>query len=293
LVIIKWRTENPTAEWPASRVHRVAVVGVLVDAAVLVFMPDTMALFAARVSRRRRNSALRGRNARPGCCQNSAHEYGLAWTVLDFKAPSSVRALEALSQGDCRRLLLKYGNICTGSEIDAEDLLSETLQVICDPEDRPWHPSRGSFLTHARLVMRDLARKWRLSAQARREVPDDGTTLDEMKDDLSELTDDAVELARQNERDKRLGALLRQRLDPVALCVFGQRSEGEEAATNLARSCKCSVDEVYDANRRIAYQASVILAEENKTEASRMMGLQKQSKKKRRWAPWRLPEKET
>jgi DNA-directed RNA polymerase specialized sigma24 family protein len=214
--------------------------------------------------------------------------------VLDYKAPSSVRALQALSQSDCRRLLLKYGTLCTGSEADAEDLLSETLQVICDPDDgRPWNESRGTFLTHARLVMRDLARQWRLSAQSRREVLDDGTTLDETKDDLSDPPDDALDAARKNERDKKLGALLRQRLDPLALRVFEQRCEGEDTATHLARVCKCSVDDVYDANRRIAYQASVILAEENEAEASRMMGLQKQSKKKRRWAPWRLPEKET
>jgi hypothetical protein len=40
---MRWRTENPTAECPGSRVQRVEAGGAeLVDAVVLAFMPDTM-----------------------------------------------------------------------------------------------------------------------------------------------------------------------------------------------------------------------------------------------------------
>lgn len=68
-------------------------------------------------------------------------------TVIDFGAPDSVRAVEELQRGKCRTLLLQFGMCCTGSEADAEDLLSDAMQSICDPEEgrpsgsNPWQLS--------------------------------------------------------------------------------------------------------------------------------------------------------
>lgn len=215
-------------------------------------------------------------------------------TVIDFGAPDSVRALEKLQRGKCRTLLLQFGTCCTGSDADAEDLLSDAMQSICDPEEgRPWDAARGSFLTHARIVMRDLARRARRSARARREVLDGRLAFDETTGDEGDLADAALEQARELERDRRLGGLLGQRLDPMALRVFGHRCQGKDDCAELAIVCQCSVEDVYDANQRIAYHAGRILAEEREAEAAKMKDLQEQAKKKKKWAPWRLPEKET
>jgi DNA-directed RNA polymerase specialized sigma24 family protein len=214
-------------------------------------------------------------------------------TVIDFGAPDSVRALEELQRGKCRTLLLQFGTCCTGSEADAEDLLSDAMQSICDPQEgRPWDPTRSSFLTHARIVMRDLARRGRRSARARREVLDGRLAFDETTGDERDLADGALEQARELERDRRLGGLLCQRLDPTALRVFEYRCQGKDDCAELAIVCKCSVEDVYDANQRIAYQAGRVLAEERQAEADKMKALQEQAKKKK-WAPWRPPEKET
>jgi RNA polymerase sigma factor (sigma-70 family) len=214
--------------------------------------------------------------------------------VHDYQALSSTRVVEALHQGDCKAHLLKFGRMWTGSEGDAEELLAEAMQIMCDPiEGRPWDPSRGSFLTHARIVMKDLARRGRRSARARREVLDGRLATDETIADSHDLPDEALGLARDVDRDRRLAKVLRQRLDPETLRVFELRCQGQNDASELARQCECSIPQVYDANQRIAYHASCILAEERKSEAAGMKNLQKQAKTKSKWAFWRLPERET
>lgn len=117
--------------------------------------------------------------------------------------------------------------------------------------------------------------------------------FDETTGDERELADGELEQARELERDRRLGGLLRQRLDPMALRVFEHRCQGKDDCAELAIVCQCSVEDVYDANQRIAYQAGRVLAEERQAEADKMKDLQEQAKKKKKWAPWRPPEKET
>jgi hypothetical protein len=52
--------------------------------------------------------------------------------VIDFKAPSSQRAIAALEEGDTTNDLLRYGRMRTGSEVDGEDLLADAMGVVCD-----------------------------------------------------------------------------------------------------------------------------------------------------------------
>jgi len=210
--------------------------------------------------------------------------------VIDYQAPSSARALAALDEGNARTVLRKFAKWCTGSDADAEDLFQETVERMCDSDEgRPWDPTRGSFLAHARIVMREIVRRGRRSARARKEVLDGRLATDETMADSSE----ALGLARELDRARRLGGVLRERLDPLTLRVFEQRRQGQDDGAELARLCECSVREVYDANRTIAYHASRILAEERKSEAAGMKKLQKQAKTKSKWAFWRLPERET
>jgi len=62
LVIIKWRTENPTLECPGSSVHRVFVAWVIGGVLVVAFMVSTLAPVARDVAQHGRISALRPRN---------------------------------------------------------------------------------------------------------------------------------------------------------------------------------------------------------------------------------------
>jgi RNA polymerase sigma factor (sigma-70 family) len=218
----------------------------------------------------------------------------LASTVIDYQAPSSARALAALDEGTARTVLRKFAKWCTGSDADAEDLFQETVQKLCDSDEgRPWDPTRGSFLAHARIVMREIVRRSRRSARARKEVLDGRLATDETMADSNDPPDEALGQARELDRDRRLGGVLRERLDPLTLRVFEQRRQGQDDGAELARLCECSVQEVYDANRSIAYHASRILAEEREAEAAGMKSLQKQAKRKSKWAFWRLPERET
>ena len=91
-----------------------------------------------------------------------------ARAVADYKAPSSLRAIEAFKDDAARDHLLRFGRMLTGSEADAEDLLADAMESVCDPEKgRPWG-ERGTFRTHMRVVMTDLAKRKGRSAYARR-----------------------------------------------------------------------------------------------------------------------------
>ena len=94
--------------------------------------------------------------------------------MIDFESPSSKEAIVTLEDGDTRRDLLKFAIRLVQVEADGEDLLSSAMACVCDPEEgRPWDRSTGSFGTHIRVVMRDLARRDRKSARLRRAAVSD------------------------------------------------------------------------------------------------------------------------
>jgi hypothetical protein len=78
--------------------------------------------------------------------------------------------------------------------------------------------------------------------------------------------------ARALARERELGERLDERLArvPRAKQVFALRREGIADCGEIARQCHCKVEEVYDANRQIAYYAACVLAEEREEEARRM-----------------------
>src|ERR1017187_3177761 len=83
----------------------------------------------------------------------------------------TVMGSEAFGIGQTAKNLLKLA--ACFSKVDSEDLLSDAMVAVCDPDGgRPWDPERGSFLAHMRIVIRDLARRERRSARARRESVD-------------------------------------------------------------------------------------------------------------------------
>jgi len=202
--------------------------------------------------------------------------------MLDYEAPSSVRALAALGEGNARKNLLKFGVWRTGSDATGEDLLADALCIVCDPTDgRPWDPERGSFSAHMRIVMTDLARREHRSARARREVLSWKKVKRARSPGLP--ADEALDDAREIHRLQHNGEILRERLAtrPRALQVFDARRAGTERADDLARLLGCPVEEIYDANEQIAYHAARVLAGEQEAEEARMTELRDRAKKDR------------
>jgi DNA-directed RNA polymerase specialized sigma24 family protein len=203
--------------------------------------------------------------------------------VLDYKAPSSIRAIEAYRTGKTATLLLKFATWLTHTEVDGEDLVAGALICVCDPDrGRPWDPARGSFTAHMRIVIRDLARRGWRSARARREVVEPTFAFDDRMQHPGPPPDEAVSDARTLERLRRLGDIVRQRVShkPLTLQVFDLGYQDIDDADEMARLLGCKVNEVYDANRQIARHAARVLAEEEKKEALRMKDLREKAKKK-------------
>jgi DNA-directed RNA polymerase specialized sigma24 family protein len=202
--------------------------------------------------------------------------------MVDHRALSSTRAIEAYRTGKTNENLLKFATWLTQSEADAEDLLSDAMICVCDPDEgRPWDPARGSFGTHMRMVLADLAKRERRSARKRREVLDSTFAFDESLPNPGPAPDEALSDARGLERLRHLGGKLRERIShkPRAVQVFDHAYQGVEDADELARLIGCTVSEIYDANRQIAYHAAKVLAEEEQAEAERMKSLRERAKK--------------
>jgi DNA-directed RNA polymerase specialized sigma24 family protein len=212
-----------------------------------------------------------------------------ATSEMDFQAPASRRALDALRIAQCEKLLLTFALWLTGIEADAEDLLRETIYCMCDPiGGMPWDPARSSVTTHARFVMKKLARKrWR-SSRRKREVLTDRDVIDDTYENEAALPDDAIAEREQLAEDRRRGELLRQRLNPLTRRVFERRCEGIENAAELARLCSCKVSDIYLANKWIVYHANRILAEERPAEEERELKAVRPGAKGKP-APWYKP----
>lgn len=205
--------------------------------------------------------------------------------MVDYEAPSSKRALEEFKNERTRKHLLGYARWFTHSEVDAEYLLADAIDVVCDPDGgRPWDPQRGSFVTHLRIVIRDHARRERRSARARREVLEPGYAFDERMAAPNPGADEALADARELEEFRRLGALLREALVRKgwtrAVQVYDAMGQDIERAEDVARFLGCDVAEVYEAKRQIAREGERILAEERKAAADRMKERREQAKKK-------------
>jgi hypothetical protein len=194
--------------------------------------------------------------------------------AADFAHPTSKRTLERLLTKDVEQSLLKYGAMLTGSPARAEDLLQQARIVVCEPDrdkgGRPWDPARGELLAHMRIVIREIAQKGWRSAQARREVLDE-EIADAPASESVPRPDEAVDRSREAELHRELGRILRGRLVGLPLAVFDRLCvDDEESCADMARALSCSVKEVYDANRVIAYHAAKVKAEYEQAEERRM-----------------------
>jgi hypothetical protein len=202
--------------------------------------------------------------------------------VIDFKAPSSTRAIAALGEGDTRKNLLKFGAWMTGSDAGGEDLLADALESVCDPDEgRPWDPARGTFGAHMRIVMRDLAKREQRSSRNRHELLSPKKVA--KAHSTAPIADEALADARRLHRLQAMGEAVRERLAtrPLALQVFDARMAGTEHADDLARLFTRTVEEIYDANSQIVYHAARVLKEYQEAEEAEMKALRERARKEK------------
>ena len=88
--------------------------------------------------------------------------------MIDFRSPSALAAAAALQDPKTYEALLGFSCWFTRDRFEAKDLLVEAMLVVSDPVDgRPWDRSRGTYLQHLRMVIRDLGRQQRRRAEVR------------------------------------------------------------------------------------------------------------------------------
>jgi DNA-directed RNA polymerase specialized sigma24 family protein len=194
--------------------------------------------------------------------------------MFDRNGLSTKRAVDELNKPGMREKLVKFASWRMGDDRrDAEDLVQDALAKVLDPQDSPWDPRRVGFLTHVGSIMNGLASNEHHSARVRHQVLDGGEVLD-IAPTAVPPPDEALGMRRAVERLRRLGTLLRMRLetkkDTVAVHVLDSASEGLEEPGEVAGKIGCQVEEVYEAHRRLKYHATQLLADEEEAEKRAM-----------------------
>jgi DNA-directed RNA polymerase specialized sigma24 family protein len=186
--------------------------------------------------------------------------YFRALAVIDFAAPSSVRVTKQIESKRTFSMLCMVAFWFTRSAPDAEDLVTDAVCEMCDPDDgRPWDPARGSLVAHARIVLHDLWRRERRRAQHRYE----DLSPDAVRHARSPaLTPEEVLFERQDTERmaRRRDALVENVKDnPVAMGILACAAEEIGDAEAVAEKLGCTVEEVYGAKRVLKYQGKRIL----------------------------------
>ncbi len=186
--------------------------------------------------------------------------------MFDPHAPSTVSALRELAAPGARAALLRVALVLSPVRADAEDLLAEAIVLVSDPDARPWEPERAPFMTHMRVVLRDLARQERRRVRAQRETLSDDPGGDHPPADPgpgpADLLVDAEDVAQLADRGARLRARLAS--DPLVLAVFDLACAGVESASDVAERVGCALEDVYNARRRLVRQAAAVRDEEGR-----------------------------
>jgi hypothetical protein len=196
--------------------------------------------------------------------------------MYDPKAPSSVLALAEYKKPLVQRLLTKLAWQRAKHEQDAEDLLSNSLIRVLDPDDLPWVPTARPFVFHMRVVMRRVWQGHQALLRTKNEVYDGGATEENAADDGAG-PDEAVARARELETERILGERLRTRLvdDPDALRLFDFASTQDLERGEQAAALGWTTDQWRAVYKRIAYAAKAVRQEWLDGEERRMNALRR------------------
>jgi DNA-directed RNA polymerase specialized sigma24 family protein len=211
--------------------------------------------------------------------------------VFDKNAPSSQRALAEIAKDKVREDLHRYAYWRTGDPDDAKDLVAEALEVVLDPQRKPWVDPRISFGRHMRRVMDDMAIEKARTGRGRFEINERdliaATGDPNAFPDLAARRpppDEELHALRELAWLQGLGDILLSTLrgkDDVAVAVYEAACLGHEEPAEQAQYLGVPVEEVYEAHRRLRYHAARILEPWRKEEAQRMFDARQRARKEK------------
>jgi DNA-directed RNA polymerase specialized sigma24 family protein len=118
-----------------------------------------------------------------------------------------------------------------------------------------------SLLNHLCDLGRDVIKKDRKRAARRHETEED-PVRDAATADPEPRADDQIEAVEEDENERRLAALVWDRLDERTRDVLVLAQEGIDDAAEIARRLGCTPRDVYRARERVAYHRDAVLDEE-------------------------------
>ncbi len=159
-----------------------------------------------------------------------------------------------------RKKILGHAYKLTRNLADAQDLAQDAIAKACDPERSPWDRDKqpSLFLHIGSIINSDLANKRRAEERHPAEPYDD-----ESRARLEPTALDRLIGAEDVATYRRWMARLRVALagDDLALGKIDLLYQEIEDAAEQAAILKCTVDDIYLANRRIAYQVELVKKE--------------------------------
>jgi len=196
--------------------------------------------------------------------------------VFDPKAPTSQRALAELSKKATRGALIAIARWSTGSDADAEDLVSSAILAVLDPENAPWVSQKRTFLSHMSYLMRHVWDEDMRRARVKREVIDENVTSDLGTVGKEPPADDELHRRRSLRVLRELGEELMTAIgeqSPVARKCYQLGAAGVEDAKEQAGLIGCSIDAIYQARDTLKRHARRIRDEYDQAEERRMKDL--------------------
>jgi DNA-directed RNA polymerase specialized sigma24 family protein len=180
--------------------------------------------------------------------------------VGDRKAGAEAAGKLLEKDARLRKKILGYAYKLTHNVADANDLAQGAIAKACDPERSPWDPEKqSSLLDHiGSIINSDLANKRRADERHPAEPYDDESRARLEPTALDRLIG-AEEVATYGRWMGRLRVGLAG--DDLALGKIDLMYREIDDAAEQAAILKCTVNDIYLANRRIAYQVELVKKE--------------------------------
>ena len=190
----------------------------------------------------------------------------------EMKKPGAMRELRAMA----KQLAMSH------EEQDAKDLLAKSLVRVIDPRGDPWRSGAHSFLAHMHGIMRQVRYRERraLLAAKRPELVFDGGVAQDGLEGEGPRADDELERVRELEVQRKLGALLLDRLgdDRLATQLYETATKEDLEPSEEAERFNVPVAAIKAARLRLRYHGQIVLAEWNAKEERRMSAVREQAR---------------
>jgi hypothetical protein len=203
--------------------------------------------------------------------------------VYDPRAKSSLLAIAEYGKPTEAGRLLRYATWRTKNVEDARDLIADAMVRVCDPQDKPWDPARGSFFRHMRLVMdSDAIEQHRRGFKKYETVDSDHEAFDRVVEPTPG-PDMALQAKRRLDWLRGMMLTLIGRLqgkDPLGLSIYELACDNRhEEPAEFAEALAVPVEDVYEAMRRLRYHGAKVRDEWEEREQRRMAELRTQAER--------------